>query len=185
MASFLTTDARSSVELQTVIRGMAAAPNELTKQIRRANNDVLRPAVSRSMAEHVNTPFESGLILASHTVAVSDRNIKITAGAKNGRSFSNGLSAKDSVKVAEFGANREKYTGYVRENKSGGKYSRKTKGSAYYHKVVRRVHRPWRAPRRGGYVFFPTVADMAPRILAMWVQTSVRMLHEISEGKVR
>lgn len=38
-------------------------------------------------------------------------------------------------------------------------------------------------PRRRGYVFYPAIATMAPRIIALWVQTAVRVIHNALEGK--
>jgi hypothetical protein len=38
-------------------------------------------------------------------------------------------------------------------------------------------------PRRRGYVFYPALAEMAPRIIALWVQTSVRVVYNALEGK--
>lgn len=38
-------------------------------------------------------------------------------------------------------------------------------------------------PRRSGYVFYPALAEMAPRIIALWVQTAIRRVHEALEGR--
>lgn len=38
-------------------------------------------------------------------------------------------------------------------------------------------------PNRRGYVFYPALAEMAPRIISLWVQTSVRVVHNALEGK--
>jgi hypothetical protein len=38
-------------------------------------------------------------------------------------------------------------------------------------------------PRRRGYVFYPALATMGPRIIALWVQTAVRVIHNSLEGK--
>jgi hypothetical protein len=37
--------------------------------------------------------------------------------------------------------------------------------------------------RRRGYVFYPALADMAPRILALWTQTAMRVVYKSLEGK--
>lgn len=39
------------------------------------------------------------------------------------------------------------------------------------------------AARRGGYVFYPALAEMAPRIISLWVQTAVRVVYEALEGR--
>jgi hypothetical protein len=38
-------------------------------------------------------------------------------------------------------------------------------------------------PKRSGYVFYPALAEMAPRIISLWVQTAVRVIHNSLEGK--
>ena len=39
------------------------------------------------------------------------------------------------------------------------------------------------APRRGGYVIYQALAEVAPRIISLWVQTTMRIVHEAFEGK--
>lgn len=41
----------------------------------------------------------------------------------------------------------------------------------------------FKAPNRRGYVVYPAIAEMAPRILAMYVQTFVRAINEALEGR--
>jgi hypothetical protein len=38
-------------------------------------------------------------------------------------------------------------------------------------------------PNRRGYVFYPALADMAPRIISLWVQTAIRTVYDALEGK--
>lgn len=38
-------------------------------------------------------------------------------------------------------------------------------------------------PRRSGYVIYPAFANIVPRALSLWVQTTFRVLHEALEGK--
>lgn len=37
--------------------------------------------------------------------------------------------------------------------------------------------------RPSGYVFYPALAEMAPRIISLWVQTAMRVVHNALEGK--
>jgi len=39
------------------------------------------------------------------------------------------------------------------------------------------------APRRGGYVVYPALADVAPRIISLWTQTVMKIAHDALEGK--
>jgi hypothetical protein len=36
---------------------------------------------------------------------------------------------------------------------------------------------------RRGYVFYPALAEMSPRIIALWVQTAIRTVYDAIEGK--
>jgi hypothetical protein len=37
--------------------------------------------------------------------------------------------------------------------------------------------------KRGGYVVYPALADVAPRVISMWAQTVMRTVHDALEGK--
>jgi hypothetical protein len=37
--------------------------------------------------------------------------------------------------------------------------------------------------RRGGYVIYPALADVAPRLISLWAQTVMRIAHDALEGK--
>jgi hypothetical protein len=44
-------------------------------------------------------------------------------------------------------------------------------------------HKQFKPRNRRGYVFYPAAAEMIPRILALWVQTTFRTIAESLEGK--
>ncbi len=37
--------------------------------------------------------------------------------------------------------------------------------------------------RRGGYVVYPALAEVAPRLISLWVQTVIKLTHDALEGK--
>lgn len=79
-----------------------------------------------------------------------------------------------SVRVRSAGSKRKVLSGGATPYEEGKGWefgSSKTRG------------RQMPAPRRRGYVFYPTLARMAPRIIALWVETAVRVVHNSLEGK--
>jgi hypothetical protein len=53
------------------------------------------------------------------------------------------------------------------------------KGTTYQ----RVINRQFKARKKTGYVTYPSAAEIAPRAAALYVQTSVRAMHEAFEGK--
>ncbi len=77
-----------------------------------------------------------------------------------------------SVKVTSAGSKRKALSGGATPIGQGKAFEF---GSRYGHGI--------KPVRRGGYVFYPALAEMAPRIIALWVQTSVRVVHNALEGR--
>jgi len=55
-------------------------------------------------------------------------------------------------------------------------------GKAFEFGKAKRHGRQFPAPRKSGYIVYPAFADVAPRALALWVQTTVRVIAEGLEG---
>jgi len=56
-------------------------------------------------------------------------------------------------------------------------------GKAFEFGAGRRQGRRFPPPRSSGYVVYPAFADVAPRALALWVQTTVRVIADGLDGK--
>jgi hypothetical protein len=56
-------------------------------------------------------------------------------------------------------------------------------GKAYEFGSTRGHGRQLPAPRRGGYVVYPALAHVAPRIISMWAQTVMRGVGDSLDGK--
>lgn len=111
--------------------------------------------------------------------AILARGVRIAAGnppsfkaAQSRRPLSGGLIPAEGWSGVEFGANREAFTTYQRRSPAG-----------VTHTVTRRTKRQLAPVNKRGWVVHPAIAETAPRLVSLWVQTIVRIVHEAAEGK--
>lgn len=164
-------DAKVSHELQAVLVAIKAVPAEVRKEIRQQTKAIGTPQLVEAMSGHAQTRLEHRVLIQSARVTVSDQNVRLSS-ATVGRSLPGGLQPKDDYAAVEFGANRAKRTSYTARSRKGRSYP-----------VTRRTTQQLRPRRRTGYVFFPAVAALVPRIAALWTQTVVRTIGEALEGR--
>jgi ribosomal protein L27 len=141
---------------------MATMPREAAKAVRKYSKAVIQPEWKKELAAHApaGRMFQSRLVRPSSAL-VSDRGVKLTAG-RNGA----------LVRETEFGAAREQKVTYMRRGRNGT------------YRVTRRTARQFYHHNRDGYVVFPTVREMIPRIASLWVQTIYRSVHEVIENQL-
>lgn len=154
-------DVNSSRELQATILAIRESRTDIQKNIRQQTKKVVQPEFQKAMAERANTRLEHRVLVATARVKVSNQNVTLST-ASVGRKLQGGLLPREQKHVVEFGADREKKTTY---------YARSSKGKDY--KVTRKTRMQFRPRKRTGYVFYPAVAEIVPRIAALWVQTTV------------
>jgi len=58
-----------------------------------------------------------------------------------------------------------------------------TNGAGTTYTQVRNVFAQLDFRRKKGYLFYPAARKAVPRILSLWVQTSVRTLFDLVEGR--
>jgi hypothetical protein len=151
----------SSRELLTVIRGLRNLDRETKKQLRAHLRPMVTQAWREALAARANTDLERRVLVDTARVKVSDQNVRLTS-ATLSRSLTGGLKPSAHYGPVEFGAARlERTTSRGRRN----------------------VHAPFKQPNRRGYVVYPAAAAVIPRVLAMYVQTYARAIHEALEGK--
>lgn len=167
----LRVSAYSSQELLTVLRGLRNLDRETKKHLRRNLKQIAEQAWKQALAQHANTKLEHRVLVDSGRVRVSDQNVRLTS-ASLSRSLSGGLKPSESFGPVEFGAGPRPGATEAATSRRGKQFSR-----------TRDPNRPFKAPNRKGYVIYPAAASVIPRILAMYVQTFVRAIHEALEGK--
>jgi len=161
----------NSKELQGTILAMKGMDRELAKQIRRVTKQIVQPVWQRAVAERAKTRLESLVLGSTARAAVSDQNVSLQS-ATIGRSLSGGLKPSASWHAVEFGADRDVYETYTTTSSRGKRYD-----------VRRRTRRQLVTRKKTGYVVFPAVAEIIPRIASLWVQTTVRTFHEQLEKR--
>ncbi|MFP7760910.1 hypothetical protein [Marisediminicola sp. LYQ85] len=167
-SSLFAISAYTSKELQALLVGMKGMERPLKAQLRKATTKTVKPVWIAAVQGNARTKLEKRALGSTATVTVRDSNVTLKAGGK-GKLLS---KAPTLSKAAEFGADRE-----FRKSFS----TRSPKGTSYT--VNRRTQRQLPTFNRKGNVVYPAAAKVIPRIAALWVQTSVRTLHEVLERK--
>lgn len=152
-----------SKELQAVILLMKGMDKAIATQVRRQIKSVVLPIWQEAVNANVTDQFEGAVLGKTARVAVSDQNVTLMS-ATIGRTLAGGLKPPDLMHDAEFGADRSITASYTATSRKGRSY-----------KVTNRHTRNQFRPRnRKGYVVYPALAAVIPRILALWIQTAVR-----------
>jgi len=167
----LRVSALSSRELLTVLRGLRTLDRDTKKVLRRELKGMAETAWKDALNRNADTKLERRVLADSGRVRVSDQNVRLTS-ASLSRSLTGGLKPSESYGPVEFGANPRPAATETVRGKGSGTFTRH-----------RDPNRPFKKPNRRGYVVYPSAAQIIPRILAMYVQTFVRAIHEALEGK--
>jgi hypothetical protein len=162
---------RSSRELLAVILALRQSDKAIQANIRKYTKEAIVPEFKSHMIETASTRLEHRALVDTARATVSNQNITLRSGGV-GRALSGGLLPKRDAHAVEFGGDRNAKVAYRSTSVRGRSFT-----------VTRRTKAQLRPRRRSGYVFFPTIAELAPRILSLWVQTTVRTLAEALEGK--
>lgn len=159
-----------------VILAVRAAPREIQKQMREQTKKITTPEFEREMAEQLSLSagyrVQDRVLVKTARVAISNQNIRLSS-ATVGRKLRGGLNPKTQYAALEFGADRGRRSTYDATSRRGKRYTVTNRRTAM------------QLPRRNknGWIFYPAVAEITPRILALWAQTVVRVLGEAFDGK--
>lgn len=167
----LRVSAYSSRELLHVLRGLRNLDRDTKKALRQNLKPMAEQAWKEALAQHADTRLEHRVLVDTGRARVSDQNVRLTS-ASLSRSLTGGLKPSASYGPVEFGAGPRPAARETATSRKGNKFTRH-----------RDPNRPFKAPNRRGYVVYPAAASVIPRVLAMYVQTFVRAIHEALEGK--
>lgn len=160
-------DVRGSKELQDVAIALQGMDRNLKRYIRAQTKAKMTTPWLEAIQSRASTSLERRVIASTATVATSDQNIRIQSAAK-GRRLPGGLNPKTEYPAVEFGADRQKKNTYTRQGT----------------RVTRHTARQMKPRNRKGYVFYPAAREMIPRLASLWVQTIVRTVADIFEGRI-
>lgn len=159
---------RISLLLDSPLRDLAVAyrvvPADVRKQVNAATKSAAEPIWKQETAERGTTRIQQRVLVDSARVGVTNRNVFLRSGAVG--KLSSGVPVERLATAAEFG--RPADAPIKSHSKKGTGYTRKT-GSLF-------------GPRtRKGNVVHPAASDSIPRFASLWIQTTIRTLHEAGE----
>lgn len=163
-------DVNGSREIQAAVLALRAMDRTLRSKITKASRSQIVPEWKQAVAGNTTTSLENRFLLHGVRADVTDSRVRLVAAGSTKRR-SGGASPATIGHALEFGARW--HTQNIRATSSRGKnYS--------YTRVVNKQFKP---RRQKGYVIVPAAVKLAPRFVSLWVQTTVRHVHEAFEGK--
>lgn len=160
--------------LKAAVLAVKAADRDLRRDIAKATRDTMNP-VWRGLVQ--DKAADGGGLTArmlGGAPRIAAGNPPVAKAAQSARKVGRDLVPRADYGPWEFGVpDRNTYSRYERRNRKAGGY----------HVVKRRTMRglPRRHPQ--GRVVYPAFAELAPRMVSLWVQLVVRKYHEAAEGK--
>lgn len=161
-----------SRELLAVTTGLKNFTREVQTEIRRHTKAMAQPEWQKAVTENASTRLEQRVLAQTARVQVSSQNVQLQS-ARVGRKLSGGLDPKAYWYRVEFG-------GYQKFVRKGIKATSRLGNEYTYNRRTLVQFRPY---KKTGYVVYQAAAEIIPRIASLWVQTTIRTLAEIIEGK--
>lgn len=159
---------RISLLVDSPLRDLAIAyksiPAENRKQINRATKSAAQPIWKTETAERGMTRIQQRTLVDTAKVGVTNRNVFLRAGG-NG-TLKSGTPIAKLMTAAEFG--RPDAAPVSSRSKNKKAYKRRT-GSLFGDRD------------RRGKVVYPAARDSIGRFASLWIQTTIRTLHEAGE----
>jgi hypothetical protein len=160
-------------ELQAAVLALKSADRELRGNINRATvevgNAIWRPTVEAHATRHM----DARVLAVGARVKGGNPPVAMAANSTRPVGKTKRLIPATMWQGFEFGADRESYSRYQRVNRTTG-------GT---HTVERRTMRGLPPRYRKGRVVFPAFADVAPRMVSLWVQLIIKAYNDAAEGK--
>lgn len=161
---------RESRELLATVLAIKASPAELRAQLRAQTRAVAGKEWDAALRSRPASPQQSATLVQGSRVRASDQAIVLVSASSKRKVGRGGLVPFEDGKGFEFGTSGDRVATY-----------RGRRGSKRF-KVKRHATR--QLPGRStGLVVYPAFAEYAPKILALWVQTTIRTIAESMEGK--
>ena len=160
---------RISLLVDSPLRDLALAykkvPTELRKQINKQTKSEAEPIWKQETAQQALSRIQHKVLVDSARVGVTNRNVFLRSGAVG--KLRDGTPVERLATAAEFG--RPSAAPIKSKSKTGKAYTRTTG--------------PLFGPRnRKGNVVYPAARESIPRFASLWIQTTLRTLHEAGES---
>lgn len=156
-------------ELRAAVLALKGVDRDVRSRINKATTGTMGPEWKALVAERARTPWDQRILVPGSRIAAGN---PPTAVAANSRRKIGRMVPAEVWKGYEFGANRNAYSRYQRRSPKGK-----------VHTVERRTMRHLPPVTRTGRVVYPAFAEIAPRMVSLWVQLIVKTVHDAAEGK--
>lgn len=164
---------RDSRELKAAVLAVKSADKGLRTEINRGTVSTIGPVWKSTVEANATRPMDMRMVAVGARIKAGNPPVAMAANSRKAVGRTKRLRPADRWPGWEFGAvNREAYSRYSRKSKNG-----------VQHQVERRTMRhlpPW---IRAGRVAYPALADVAPRVVSLWVQLIVKKYSDAAEGK--
>lgn len=165
-----------SKELQAAVLAMKAADRDLKRKINQDSRQTMNPVWQSLVSDHLSGRDAMTDRMLNNGVRIAAGNPPVAKAAQSSRAIGRNrrLIPRQDFAGWEFG---------VPDRNAYSRYERKNRRAAGYHWVERRTmkHLPRRHPQ--GRVVYPAFAEIAPRMVKLWVQTIMRTYFDAAEGK--
>lgn len=158
-------------ELRAVVLALKLLDKDIKRDISKSIRETLNPIWIAAIGKRLDTDLDRAVFLKGARIAAGNP-AKAMAGTSR-RALSGGATPVELARADEFGAptratHEETYT---RRDSSGG------------HEVTRHTKRQIPQAVKAGRIVYPAWAEVAPRMVSLWVQIIVRNIHEKLEGR--
>ncbi|TDE91588.1 hypothetical protein EXU48_15695 [Occultella glacieicola] len=161
-------------ELQAAVLALKAAPRALRTAINKTTRETMNPEWKALVSANASGLRNPGSRVLTSGAKIKAGNPPVAQAAQSRRGIGEGkrLVPNEHYFLWEFGVgNPEKVSTYTRKSKNGGT-----------HQVRRRTNRGKPRLVKAGRVFYPAFAELAPRMVSLWVQTIVKIYADALEG---
>lgn len=145
---------RESATLKVTLLAMQAVDKSVQSTIRKETRAVGASAWREELQRRPASEQQSRLLVKTSVVKASNNGLTLTSATQKRKALSGGGTPIGLGKTFEFGDN---------------------KGYSKVHGAPPR--------RKSGYVVYPALAEVAPRLISLWVQITMKHVHDALEGK--
>lgn len=161
--------ARTVPLLRGVVLALKAVDKPVRSEISKETRGTMNPVWRDAVASRARTRMDAATFGKGTRIAAGNPARAVAASSR--RALSGGFTPDRDGRALEFGVDRGKESTYTRKSKHGT------------HQVTRHTRRGLPARNRKGRVVFPAFAEVAPRMVSMYVQIVVRNIHKALEER--
>jgi hypothetical protein len=172
MGSPISISTKSLDALDATVKGLQVIDKTVQKEIRDQTKKLGEGEWQQLVGQHLaGNNLQSRVLGETAKLRVSNQNVMLQSGASSAR-MRGGASPAELARQEEFGANRNRLTAYRRRSRNGRTTT-----------VLRHTTHQLMPLRRNGWTVYPAAAEFIPRIASLWVQTFMRTVYDVLEGR--